>query len=166
MIARLIAGRATLGHMRQIFFAAVSGYDLHGDQLVPHANLLTDLSRCVNAFYKATEQLGVANDVCLFTVSDFGRTFPVNGGFGSDHGWGNHQIVVGGGVQGQRMFGAFPTLAVNGPDDTSTGRWIPTTAVDEYSATLAKWFGVAPAEMGTVFPNINRFAQPDLGFMG
>jgi uncharacterized protein (DUF1501 family) len=166
MIARLIAGRAALGHKRQLFFAAVSGYDLHGEQLAPHANLLTDLSKSVNAFYKATVQLNVPNDVCLFTVSDFGRTFPVNGGAGSDHGWGNHQFVVGGGVQGQRLYGNFPTLAVNGPDDTNTGRWIPTTAVDEYSATLAKWFGVSTAEMPTVFPNIHRFAQPDLGFMG
>ena len=166
MIARLIAGRATLGHKRQLFFCAVSGYDLHGDQLTPHANLLGDLSKCVKAFYDATVQLGVPNDVCLFTVSDFGRTFPVNAGFGSDHGWGNHQIVVGGGVQGARFYGAFPTLAVNGPDDTGLGRWIPTTAVDEYSATLARWFGVSSAEMPTVFPNINRFAHTDLGFMG
>jgi uncharacterized protein (DUF1501 family) len=166
MIARLIAARAALGHKRQLYFAAVSGYDLHGDQLAPHANLLRDLSRSVKAFYDATVQLGVANDACLFTVSDFGRTFPINNIFGSDHGWGNHQLVVGGGVQGQRLYGNFPTLAVNGPDDTGLGRWIPTTAVDEYSATLAKWFGVSAAEMPTVFPNIHRFAQPDLGFMG
>jgi len=167
MIARLIRGRVELGHLkRQLYFAAVGGYDLHGDQLGPHANLLSDLSRSIKAFYDATVQIGVANDACLFTVSDFGRTFPINNLAGSDHGWGSHQLVVGGGVQGQRLYGNFPTLAVNGPDDTSTGRWIPTTAVDEYSATLAKWFGVSAAEMPTVFPNIHRFAQPDLGFMG
>ena len=119
-----------------------------------------------SAFYNATVELGVANSVTQFTVSDFGRTFPVNSGAGSDHGWGNHQLVVGGGVQGQKLYGTFPTLAVNGPDDTSTGRWIPKTSCDEYFATMAKWFGVPTSSMGTVFPNIGRFAHPDLGFMG
>jgi uncharacterized protein (DUF1501 family) len=74
-------------------------------------------------------------------------------------------MIMGGAVQGQRMYGTFPTLAVNGPDDTGTGRWIPTTAVDEYSATLARWFGVSNADMHMVFPNLSRFARPDLGFM-
>jgi uncharacterized protein (DUF1501 family) len=101
-----------------------------------------------------------------FTASDFGRTFPTNGQ-GSDHGWGAHHIVFGGAnaVRGQRIYGTFPTLQINGPDDTSTGRWIPKVSVDEYSATLAKWFGVNSTYMPVVFPNLSRFATPDLGFM-
>jgi uncharacterized protein (DUF1501 family) len=90
----------------------------------------------------------------------------VNTGAGTDHAWGNHQLIVGGGVQGQRIYGTFPTLQVGGPDDTSTGRWIPTTAVEQYSATLAKWFGVSESLIPQVFPYIGRFATPDLGFMG
>jgi uncharacterized protein (DUF1501 family) len=116
------------------------------------------------AFQRAMEQLTLGDSVTQFTASDFGRTFPTNGQ-GSDHGWGSHHMIVGGAVRGGRIYGNFPTLAVNGPDDTSTGRWIPTVSVDEYSATLAKWFGVSQSNLSTVFPNLGRFANPDLGFM-
>lgn len=175
MIARMIAGRTPLAMQRQIFFAQVGGYDTHtaqvGSGTAPtdttvgsHANLLNELSEALYAFQRAMEQLTLGNKVTTFTASDFGRTFPTNGQ-GSDHGWGSHHLIVGGAVRGGRTFGTFPTLAVNGPDDTSTGRWIPTSSVDEYSATLAKWFGVAESNLGTVFPNLGRFAKPDLGFM-
>jgi len=165
MIAKLINVRSALGHNRQIYFASVSGYDLHGDQLAPHAALFSDLSKALDAFYTCTTNMGVQNNVTTFTVSDFGRTFPVNGGNGSDHGWGSHQIMMGGAVKGQQIYGTFPTLVVNGPDDTGLGRWIPTSAVDEYSATLAKWFGVSDTDIATIFPNIGRFARRDIGFM-
>jgi uncharacterized protein (DUF1501 family) len=165
MIARLISARTALGHKRQIYFAAVIGYDLHGGQMSPHSDLLKELSGAMKSFCDATVELGVANSVTTFTASDFGRTLASNG-TGSDHGWGNHQLIMGGAVQGQRTYGTFPNLAVNGTDDTTLGRWIPTTSVDEYSATLAKWFGVTTTNLSTVFPNLSRFAHPDLGFMG
>jgi uncharacterized protein (DUF1501 family) len=110
------------------------------------------------------EQLNLSNNVTTFTASDFGRTFPCNGE-GSDHGWGSHHLILGGAVNGQRTYGRFPTLAVNGPDDTDTGRWIPTTAIDQYFATLATWFGVDSSNLGTVFPNLGRFSTPNLGFV-
>lgn len=172
MIARLIQARSTLGPKRQIFFASAGGYDLHSTQVAAgspttgaHANLLADLSKCFNAFYNATVQMGVGPNVTTFTASDFGRTFAINGTTGSDHGWGNHQLVMGGSVIGQNLYGRFPTLAVGGPDDTSTGRWIPTTSVDEFSATMGKWFGVGQSDLRTIFPNIGRFANADLGFL-
>ncbi len=163
MIAKLISARNNLSMRRQIFFCSVGGYDTHGDQLAGQAGLLTELSQALNAFYSATNELGVADSVTTFTASDFGRTYPTNGS-GSDHGWGSHQFVLGGAVKGGRLFGTFPTLAVNGPDDTGQGRWIPTTAVDEFSSTLATWFGVSASDMPTVLPNIGHFAHPDLGF--
>jgi uncharacterized protein (DUF1501 family) len=169
MIARLIQAAPTIGHKRQVFFASIGGFDLHsteGGSTGAQANLLADLSKSMNALYQATVQLGVDAQVTQFTASDFSRTFPVNSGNGADHGWGNHQLIVGGGVNGQQLYGTFPTLTVGGPDDTSTGRWIPTTAVEQYSATLAKWFGVSPTNMSAVFPYLGRFATPDLGFMG
>jgi uncharacterized protein (DUF1501 family) len=178
MIARLIeAGYRSIaaggfGMKRQIFFASVGGYDLHTNQtpgsantiIGSHANLLAELSQSVLAFQRAMEQLGLSNNVTAFTSSDFGRTFPSNGQ-GSDHGWGSHHLILGGAVRGQRTYGTFPTLAINGPDDTSTGRWIPTTACDQYFATLATWFGVDASNLVTVFPNIGRFSTPNLGFV-
>lgn len=189
MVARMIDGRNSLKIKRQIFFVSVGGYDTHTSQLGnaanpgdsrfgAHADLLNELSESVNAFQAAIAQLAaksgnpdLVDSVVGFTASDFGRTFPTNGQ-GSDHGWGSHHIVFGGSgnpvtgaVRGQRIYGKFPTLQINGPDDTSTGRWIPQVSVDEYSATLAKWFGVSPTYMPEVFPNLHRFATPDLGFM-
>jgi uncharacterized protein (DUF1501 family) len=164
MVSKLIAARSNLGMQRQIFFVAVGGYDTHGDQLAAQSGLLQELSGGMNAFYNATVALGVEQSVTTFTASDFGRTLPGNSG-GSDHGWGSHQFVMGGAVNGNRLYGTFPTLAINGPDDTEDGRWIPTTSVDEFSATLARWFGVSDSNMPIVFPNIGRFANPNLGFL-
>ena len=181
MIARLIeAGSRSVanggfGMKRQIFFCQVGGYDLHTGQTkvsggVPdttqgsHTNLLSEISQCMMAFQRAMEQLGLAGNVTAFTSSDFGRTFPSNGQ-GSDHGWGSHHLILGGAVRGQRTYGKFPTLAINGPDDTSTGRWIPTTAIDQYFATIAAWFGVDSGNLATVFPNLGRFSTPNLGFL-
>jgi uncharacterized protein (DUF1501 family) len=182
MVARLIAAGNTplanggFGMKRQIFFCQVGGYDLHHGQtnystntpsnvlVGAHTNLLAELSQSMYAFQRAMEQLGLSNNVTSFTASDFGRTFPSNGQ-GSDHGWGSHHLILGGAVNGQRTYGAFPALTVNGPNDTSTGRWIPTTAIDQYFATLATWFGVDSGNLSTVFPNIGRFATPNLGFI-
>ena len=113
------------------------------------------------------EQISASDKVTSFTMSDFGRTFKTNGQ-GSDHAWGSHHFVVGGAVNGKRTVGEFPVLNVSGPDavpSSNEGRWIPKISVDEYSATLAKWFGVSQSNLGVVFPNLGRFASPDLGFM-
>jgi uncharacterized protein (DUF1501 family) len=165
MVAKMIGARSNLSMQRQIFFVSVDGYDTHGDQLTSQASLFTELSQGMKAFYDATVEMGVAQSVTTFTASDFGRTYPTNGG-GSDHGWGSHQFVMGGSVLGRDLYGTFPTLAVNGPDDTGQGRWIPSTSVDEFSATMATWFGLANSDLATVFPNIGRFAHPNLGFLG
>ena len=171
MIARLISVREALGLRRQIYFCAAGGYDTHDGQvgdtatLGPHADLLGELSGALSAFYASTVELGVASDVTAFTASDFGRTFASNGE-GSDHGWGAHHLVVGGAVSGGRIYGQMPTLAVDGPDDSGDGRWIPKVSVDEYSATLASWFGLSNSDLSLVFPNLGRFDNPDLGFLG
>lgn len=166
MILRLIHAQAGLGLNRQIFFSSLGGWDTHDNQLVDHGNLLRTLSNAVYDFYRATVTLGVSDRVTLFTSSDFNRTYSSNAK-GSDHAWGGHHFVVGGGVAGGQIYGRMPILQSGGPDDTgSRGSWIPTASTDEYAATLAKWFGVTPANMPLALPNIGRFANPDLGFMG
>jgi len=165
MIARLISVAADLGLKRQIFFVQLGGFDLHGAQAQSHGPLLAELSAALRSFSDATTELGVANQVTTFTASDFGRSYVPNAG-GTDHGWGNHQFIMGGAVQGGDIYGQMPSLAINGPDDTGRGRWLPSTSVDEYNATLATWFGVSAGNLSTVLPNIGRFAKPNLGFMG
>ncbi len=171
MIARLVNAQTTLGLKRQVFFARIGGWDLHDNQVTvgnsalgAHANLFRDVSQSVTAFYNALAAIGADNQVTTFTASDFGRTYNTNGD-GSDHGWGSHHFIVGGAVSGGEIYGRMPEFTVNGPNDTGLGRWIPSTSVDEYSATLAKWFGVSGTDLPVVLPNIGRFAKPDLGFM-
>jgi uncharacterized protein (DUF1501 family) len=165
MIARMISAAPQLGLNRQIFFASLGGWDLHAGELPAHATLLGQISQAMNAFYNATVEMGVANQVTTFTASDFSRTFNTNGD-GSDHGWGSHHLVMGGAVKGGNIYGKVPTLVIGGPDDTGRGRWIPTTSVDQYSATLASWFGVSATNLPLVLPNIGRFATPNVGFLG
>ncbi|MEX1246323.1 MAG: DUF1501 domain-containing protein [Thermoanaerobaculia bacterium] len=167
---------------RQIFFVSQGGYDTHQDQLNDQGNNLLQLSQALSAFYFATVELGLQDKVTSFTLSDFGRTLEESGdtgGAGSDHGWGTHQFVIGDGVTGGNFYGTpngstgliFPVPQLGGPDDTTNnasngrGRWIPTTASDQYGATLAKWFGVADLDMGTVFPLLGNFGSPNLGFL-
>ncbi len=165
-IAQIIQVRAALGVSRQIFFAGIGNFDTHSDQLTLQGNLLASISPALAAFYAATQELGVQNNVTTFTMSDFSRTFQPNSNTGSDHAWGSHHIVLGGAVKGGSMYGTFPTLALGGPDDSgSNGRWIPTTGSVQYAATLASWFGVSTAQMSSIFPNINSFASPNLGFV-
>lgn len=164
MVARLIASRATFGVRRQVFMVSLGGFDLHDNLLSQHPGLLTNVSEAMATFYAATVELGVASNVTTFTASDFGRTLSSNGD-GSDHGWGAHHFVVGGAVQGGRIYGTPPAVAVNGPDDVGQGRLLPTTSVDQFAATLAAWFGVSAADMATVVPNIGNFTTRNMGFV-
>ena len=165
-IAQIIQVRAALGVKRQIFFAGIGNFDTHSDQIAQQGTLLAQISPALAAFYQATQELGVAGNVTTFTMSDFSRTFQPNSNTGSDHAWGSHHIVLGGAVKGGQMYGTFPTLALNGPDDSGTnGRWVPSTGSVQYASTLAQWFGVSAAQLSAVFPNIGSFPIANLGFV-
>lgn len=165
-IAQIIQVRAALGVQRQIFFCGIGNFDTHSDQLNLQANLLAAISPALGAFYAATQELGVANQVTTFTMSDFARTFQPNSNTGTDHAWGSHHMVFGGAVKGGSVYGTFPTLALGGPDDSgSNGRWVPSTSTVQYASTLAQWFGVPQNQLATVFPNIGNFPVTNLGFV-
>jgi uncharacterized protein (DUF1501 family) len=180
-VARLIKActdpAAGINMKRQIFFCQIGGFDTHSGQhpatLGGQDLLLQQISQAMNAFSNATVELGLQNNVTAFTLSDFGRTLqPAGSGaaVGSDHAWGNHHLIMGGAVLGGTFYGTYPTLALGGPDDTDggsnpRGRWIPTTSVEQYAATLAAWYGLPSSDLTSVFPLIGRFATPNLGFM-
>lgn len=179
-VARLIKKRGSLNVTRQVFYCQLGGFDTHNNQLVSQDNLLSQFSQAVRSFYDEMVVQGVSNDVTTFTMTDFGRTMnPAGSGgtVGSDHAWANHLFVIGGSVLGRDFYGVntangtpFPTLTFNGPDDADSGsnargRWIPTASVEQYAATLARWYGLAEADLPTVFPNIGTFASSNLGFM-
>ena len=185
-VAKLIKIKDTLGMKRQIFFCSLGGFDTHtnetgsdptnpggqGTQSGTQGNLLTQFSQAARAFYDEMNAQGNGSNVTLFTLSDFGRTFQPSGSgassVGTDHAWGSHAFIMGGAVLGGTFYGTYPTLVPNGPDDDggNRGRWIPTTSIDQYGATLARWYGLDPSLLTTVFPNLSKFATQNLGFLG
>jgi uncharacterized protein (DUF1501 family) len=179
-IAKLVQGRATVQGDRQLFFAQQGGFDTHNEQIADtvltgeHARLMGTLAGAMACFYNAMAAIGMSNNVTLFTQSDFGRTFAPNSSNGTDHAWGNHHLVMGGAVQGGTTYGTYPTLELQGPDDVGNsswdrqGRWIPTTSVNQYAATLLNWFGSTPAQQLAILPNLANFSEGsrNLGFLG
>lgn len=188
-VISFIKSNPSLGVKRQIFFASMGGFDTHTNQGKftagnPNGSnggqlgLLSQISQAVGSLYQATKELNLENNVTIFTSSDFSRTFvPGGGNTGTDHAWGSHQFVVGGAVKGGEFYGKYPPLVVgtdNPPDDVSVdtdngsgarGRWVPTTSVDQYAATLATWYGLPPSDLGLVFPNLSNFTTQNLGFV-
>jgi len=177
-VARLIKAStdpaAGINMKRQVFFVQIGGFDTHSAQLNGQGTLLQQLSQAINAFFNATVELGLQDKITLFTMSDFGRTLQPSGTgaaqVGSDHAWGNHQMIVGGAVQGHTLYGTYPNMTPGGPDDTDSGssprgRWIPTTSIEQYAATLATWYGLSSADLTAVFPLIGHFSTANLGFL-
>jgi uncharacterized protein (DUF1501 family) len=166
-VAQIISVRSAIGLQRQIFFVSLGGFDTHSNQIAAQTSLYAQLSQAMNSFYQATVEIGVAPQVSTFTLSDFSRTYQPDSTSGSDHAWGGHHLILGGAVHGGDFYGKFPTLALGGPDDaTGEGRWIPTTSLDQYAATLANWFGVQAADLPSIFPNLANFSTQVLNFVG
>ena len=165
LVARMISNADAIGAKRQVFFVSIGGFDNHDGLATIHPGLLTTVADAMSAFYKATVELGVANQVTAFTASDFGRT--ATGNDGSDHGWGSMHFMLGGAVNGGRFYGTAPAVANNGPDDVGQGRLLPSTSVDQYAATLGAWFGISNLDLLTVLPNLVNWnvSQRNLGFV-
>jgi uncharacterized protein (DUF1501 family) len=164
IVARLIGARSTLNTRRQVFFVSLGGFDNHNLLMQDHPNLLARVNAAMSAFYAATVELGVQNRVTTFTASDFGRTLSSNAD-GSDHGWGSHHFVMGGAVNGGRFYGTAPRVSIQSNDQVGQGRLLPTTSVDQFAATLARWFGCSTSELPGILPNIGNFSNTSLGFV-
>lgn len=165
-VARIIAGRASLGVTRQIFYVQLGSFDTHDAQATQHAQLLSQLGAAFQYFDGLMTGMGLGSQVTTFTISDFGRTLTSNSD-GTDHGWGSHHFAMGGAVQGQDMYGQYPVIGTDQVNDVGQGRLIPTTAVEQYAGTLARWFGLSDSQIREVFPNFGNFgSSPYLGFMG
>jgi uncharacterized protein (DUF1501 family) len=165
-VARIIAGRTSLGVSRQIFYVQLGSFDTHNNQAQQHAQLLTQLGAALEYFDGVMVNLGLSDRVTAFTISDFGRTLTSNSN-GTDHGWGSHQFVTGGAVKGQDIYGQYPVVGVDQTNDLGAGRLIPTTSVEQYAGTLARWFGLSDGQVKTVFPNFVNFGtSPYLGLFG
>ena len=159
-----LRGPNQLGASRQVFLAAQGDFDTHSAQAGSLPQNLAEVDAAMTAFYQALTEMGVENDVVLFTASEFGRTLSVNGD-GTDHGWGGHQLVIGGAVNGQRIYGSPPPYDLEHDLDADQGRLIPTLAVEQYGATLGRWFGLTSDEIAAVFPNLATFGSEGLGFI-
>jgi len=180
-VARLIRNRAALQVNRQIFFVQLGGFDTHNGQITQQNNLLIQLSQAMRSFYDEMVAQGISDKVTQFTMADFCRTFnPAGTGagvVGTDHAWGNHHFVIGGGITGSDFYGMngangtpYPHLGFNTGDDSDNGssargRWVPATSVEQYAATLARWYGLPDANLASVFPKIGNFTSSNLGFM-
>jgi uncharacterized protein (DUF1501 family) len=166
-ISKLLQIRGTLDLSRQIFFCSLGGFDTHSNQIATQDSLFSQLGPAIAAFYDATVELNLNQQVTTFTLSDFSRTFQQASGGGTDHAWGTVQLIAGGAVQGGDIYGNLPQFSLGGPDDVgSNGRWIPTISIDQYGTRLGNWFGVQPAGMASVFPNLANFQMLNLGFLG
>ncbi len=155
-VAETINVRDRMFASRQIFFVGLGGFDTHDGQARALPALLSQIDGALSAFQTAMETLGLDRDVTLFTASDFGRTLAVNGD-GTDHGWGGHQIVLGGAVKGGEIYGALPPPVLGHDADSGGGRLIPFVAVDNYAAELGRWFGLSESELSAALPGLGNF---------
>lgn len=167
LIAQMIGGHRAVDATRQVFVCQDVGYDTHTDQLLTQNIGLANIDAAIGSFASAMQELGLFDQVTLFTITDFARSLQFNSTGGTDHGWGNHLFMVGGAVKGGQIFGTFPSLNLGGDDDLgSTGLWIPTTSGSQYAATFASWLGTSASDNALIFPELRNFATASLPFFG
>lgn len=162
MVAQLIAAQEQLGLRRQIFYVRMGGFDVHDNQSLELPELFQKLSDALSFFQEKMDYLGKSDNVTTFTASDFGRSLLSNGD-GTDHGWGNHLMAMGGAVNGGSIYGTLPSLDAHGPDSVNRGRILPTTSATQYAASLLSWLGLDDNELDLVLPNLSNFSTRNLG---
>jgi len=165
MVAQLIAVRGQLGMRRQIFYVRMKGFDVHDHQNTKQPKLFAELANALSYFQATMDEIGEADNVTTFTASDFGRSLTGNGD-GTDHGWGNHLMVMGGAVKGGEVYGQMPSMDTDGPDAIQNGRVVPTLSSTQYAGTLLRWMGLPEEQLHSTLPTLSNFQKTDLGFLG
>ena len=165
IVAETIETRDVLNVSRQVFFVGIGGFDTHSNQTGDLPGLQSQISQALSAFRDAMIERGVWESVTVFTASDFGRT-TIDNGDGTDHGWGGHHFVLGGSVAGGQILGDIPVADLESEQYTpSRGRLIPSVSVEQYAATLGRWFGLNDDELNAALPNLSQFPDTNLGFV-
>ena len=165
------------GSTRQVYFTEWGQFDTHANQRNTNNTSgkedqdtqLMQLADAMAAFDQAMMAAGMSNEVAMFVTSEFNRTLDPAAGNGSDHAWGGHWMVMGGRVNGAKMYGnKFPSLVLGGVDDAHTGKrgyWVPQYSSDQVAADLLMWLGLPESKLTEVMPNLKNFAQKNVGFM-
>ena len=164
MVAQMIAAHPVLGMKRQIFYVRMDGFDVHDNQNKNQPGLFTQLTDALMYFQATIDELGLSESITTFTASDFGRSLTSNGD-GTDHGWGNHHMVLGSAVNGGDIYGQLPRMSTEGPDAIRNGRVIPTLSASQYAASLLRWAGLQESSLDLVLPDLGNFSARDLGFL-
>ena len=172
MIAKTIAAKDTLDFQRQIFFVNYGGWDHHNNLLEGQQANLINVNNAISEFNSVLKEIGMFDNVATFVISEFGRRLTSNGN-GTDHAWGSNVMLMGGKVNGNNMYGTYPSLAINSDQYIHNGALIPTTSTDSMFSELALWFGVNQSDLINLFPNLGNFhdvnaistSNPPIGFM-
>ncbi len=142
-LARLIKANAGV----EAAFADVGGWDHHGNENQQLFTILRQFSSAIAAF---TQDMGDRmEDVVLVTMSEFGRTAEENGNGGTDHGHGSMMMLLGGPVQGGKIYGKWPGLE---KEQLHEGRDLAVTT--DFRAVLSELVRghLGQSDLSTVFP--------------
>jgi uncharacterized protein (DUF1501 family) len=165
------------GSTRQVYFTEWGQFDTHANQRntdnssgkEDQDTQLMQLADAMAAFDQAMMAAGMSNEVAVFVTSEFNRTLDPAAGNGSDHAWGGHWMVMGGRVNGAKMYGdKFPSLVLGGVDDAHNGKrgyWVPQFSSDQVAADLLMWLGLPENKLTEVMPNLKNFTKKNVGFM-
>jgi uncharacterized protein (DUF1501 family) len=158
-VARLIKTRDNRSAERDFFFVQLGGFDAHSNAAEVLSENFKIINDALELFVTEIEAQGMFENIVMYSSSDFGRSLTSNGA-GTDHGWAGNHFVIGGGINGGKVYNDFPTSLVDGnSQDAGRGRLIPKYPWESMLVPIAEWLGVGSQHYPTVFPNLGNFDQ-------
>jgi len=157
-VARLIAAHQRRGAERDLFYVSLGGFDAHARMLDDLAGKFSQMNDALKSFVAEMKAQGVFDSIVLVTHSDFGRTLTANTEHGTDHGWSGNHIIIGGGLNGGRIYNDFVSTFREGSEqDAGRGRIIPEYPWESIMVPVAEWMGLEASKQMDVFPNLGNF---------